>query len=55
MHDYEVGNSYLRMGFSCPECAEDCYNDLDGLKYLAKCRLGIPIEIIRNTYGWKNG
>jgi len=54
MRDYKVGNHYSEREFDCIKCANDYYNELEGLKYLAKCRLGIPIEIICNTYGWSN-
>ena len=55
MRDHEVGNHYLKIGFDCLKCAEDYYNELVGMKYLAECNTSGAFEIIRNTYGWKNG
>jgi len=54
MNDYEVGIHFSRKGFDCIECARQYYNELSGLKYLAECRLGMPVKIISNTYGWQN-
>ena len=54
MKDYEVGNHYSKREFDCLKCAEDYYDALDGLKYLAECDTSGVSKIIRNTYGWKN-
>ena len=53
--DYEVGNHYHIKGFNCLKCANDYYDELEGLKYLAECDTLGASKIIRNTYGWKNG
>ena len=55
MRDYEVGSHFSKGYFDCFECAEDYYNELVGMKYLAKCNTSGAFKIIRNTYGWKNG
>lgn len=52
MRDYEVGNHYLKKGFNCLKCAEDYYDELNGLKYLAECDTSGAFRIIRNTYRW---
>ena len=54
MNNFEVGTHNIKKGFDCLKCAEDFYNDLEDLKYLAECYFGKPKKILLNTYGWKN-
>lgn len=53
---YQVGTHYRKTDFTCPECADRFYNEVDeNPKYLAETDIsGAPTLILRNTYGWKN-